>query len=466
MKKLAAVAFLGIVGCAGSACVKKTPVGEVPPAGAVVDGGVSGEVLGVVREGLAATTPPPAGSIPPALPASLWVGLGDTQNGATWMKSTGVKWLSRYRYLVTDSSGGWATNWCSTCPRDGRFATRYMDDSASGGFLPTFTYYVVLGLPGGGESATYAKLRVAATMRAYFNDFKLLMQVIKNFGRPVIVHLEPDGWANIEVQAGHNPNAYAAVAASGMPELAGLPNTVAGWGLAFLQIKKSVGASNAMLGVHVSGWASGSDVIYYSTADTLSLHVDKVAAYLRPAGLAPNVTGLTHDLLFFDSLDRDADFHRINTGSNRWWLSTDDTAPINSASWNRWVELLRLYNVAFARRSIPWQTPWGGLQQRNVKEDGSRGSGYKSGHVDWMFGASGAAHREKLGAAGVIGILLGAGATGQSTHLTSVAPDGRLWSTGPIADYLKPVCTQPPPVCTTPPPVCTPGSEGGLPLPR
>ena len=37
-----------------------------------------------------------------------------------------------------------------------------------------------------------------------------------------------------------------------MPELAGLPNTVAGWGLAFLQLRKSVGANNAILGMHVS----------------------------------------------------------------------------------------------------------------------------------------------------------------------------------------------------------------------
>jgi hypothetical protein len=45
-----------------------------------------------------------------------------------------------------------------------------------------------------------------------------------------------------------------------MPELASLPNSVAGWSLAFLQIKKAVGASNAILGLHISGWASGKDI--------------------------------------------------------------------------------------------------------------------------------------------------------------------------------------------------------------
>ena len=43
----------------------------------------------------------------------------------------------------------------------------------------------------------------------------------------------------------------AAVAASGIPELAGLPNTLAGWGMAFLQLRKSMEATNAVLGVHI-----------------------------------------------------------------------------------------------------------------------------------------------------------------------------------------------------------------------
>ena len=100
-------------------------------------------------------------------------------------------------------------------------------------------------------------------MRSYFGDFKLLMQRAKDFGKPVIVLLEADGFGFLEQQTGgNNPNAYAAVAATGMPELAGLPNTVAGWGLAFLQLRKAVGASNVVLGMHVSGWASGKDIAY------------------------------------------------------------------------------------------------------------------------------------------------------------------------------------------------------------
>ena len=82
-----------------------------------------------------------------------------------------------------------------------------------------------------------------------------------------------------------NPNAFAAIASSGMPELAGLPNTVAGWGLAFLQIKKAVGANNAILGIHLSAWASGKDIAHFNVTDPLQPEVDKVYNFLAPAGL-------------------------------------------------------------------------------------------------------------------------------------------------------------------------------------
>ncbi len=98
---------------------------------------------------------------------------------------------------------------------------------------------------------------------------------------------------------------------SGLAELAGLPNTVAGWGLAFLQLRKSVGANNAVLGIHISGWASGEDIAYGSVTDSLQPQVDKVYAFLAPFGLASNVTGATWDVLVGDPLDRDSDYYKL-----------------------------------------------------------------------------------------------------------------------------------------------------------
>ena len=59
----------------------------------------------------------------------------------------------------------------------------------------------------------------------------------------VMILLEADGYAFIQQQSGSNPNAYAAVAATGLPELAGLPNTVAGWGLAISPVTSGTAAT-------------------------------------------------------------------------------------------------------------------------------------------------------------------------------------------------------------------------------
>src|SRR3954469_13449405 len=112
-------------------------------------------------------------------------------------------------------------------------------------------------------------------MKSYFGDFKILMQRAKDFGKPVIILLEADGFGFLQQQTGGNAGAYAAVKDSGVAELSGLPNTVAGWGLAFLQLRKAVGASNAILGIHISAWASGKDLAHGNVTDPLGPEVDK-----------------------------------------------------------------------------------------------------------------------------------------------------------------------------------------------
>ena len=132
-------------------------------------------------------------------------------------------------------------------------------------FIPAVQYYQMNGEPGGGESAFLAKVQNATTMASYFGDFKILMQRAKDFGKPVIILLEADGFGFLEQQTGGNSARLRRDRGQRRsPSSAGLPNTVAGWGLAFLQLRKAVGASNAMLGIHISGWASGKDIAYGS----------------------------------------------------------------------------------------------------------------------------------------------------------------------------------------------------------
>jgi hypothetical protein len=395
---------------------------------------------------------PAQGSVPAGLPSRLLVGLFE-DSGQTWMKGSGVPWDVRYRYLTK----GWVNNW-GWSPADGSFALQFMRECATQGFLPALQYYQVNDEAGGGESQFLAKVRNAATMKGYFSDFKLLMQRAKEHGKPVMVLLEADGFGLLQQQTQSNPNASAAVASTGLPELAGLPNTVAGWGLAFLQLRKSVGASNVVLGLHVSGWASGKDVAYFSVTDALGPEVDKVYAFLKPLGLGTNTTGATYDVLVGDPLDRDSDFYARVLGQQRWW-NASDSASVSSASFNRYAEWLRLWNVASGKRWVLWQIPEGNSNQLNVANANGPRQGYKDNRAEYFFGPGGAAHREKFASAGVIALLFGRGEGQQASHTTDVYTDGQLFLKSRAGAFLQAGglvlpggSTSPPPTTPTPPP--------------
>jgi hypothetical protein len=375
------------------------------------------EDLGEDRAFLAGETA--KGAIPAGLPARVMVGLFE-DTGSTWMKNSGVRWDSRYRYLTK----GWVNNW-GWGGYDGTFALSYFNESSAQGFVPAVQFYQIFGEAGGGEAQTLQKLQNASTMRAYFGDFKLLMQRAKDFGKPVVVLLEADAFGFLQQQTSSNPNAAAAIASSGMPELAGLPNTVAGYGLAFLQLRKAVAANNVVLGLHISAWASGKDIAAYNVTEALGPEVDKVYAYLAPFGLATNVTGQQFDVLVGDPLDRDADFYRVTQGSNRWW-DTSDTASISSRSFNRYAEWLRLWNVKAQKRWVLWQIPLGNSNHKNVWNNGGAAEGYKDNRPEYFFG-SGTAHITKFADVGVIALLFGAGAGGQASYSNDTYTDGQLF---------------------------------------
>jgi hypothetical protein len=246
-----------------------------------------------------------------------------------------------------------------------------------------------------------------------------------------------------------------------MPELAGLPNTVAGWGLAFLQIRKSVGASNALLGLHISAWASGKDVAHFNVTEPLGPEVDKVHAFLAPAGLGPNVTGQTYDVLVGDPLDRDADFYRLTQGQDRWW-NASDSASISSRSFNRYAEWLRLWNVKAQKRWVLWQIPLGNSSHKNVYNNGGASDGYQATRPEYFFG-SGVAHIEKFADSGVIALLFGAGAGGQSSYGNDYYSDGQLFMKSRAGSILNaggvPLSSGSPT-----PPTCSPtaGTGSGL----
>jgi len=370
------------------------------------------------------------GPVPIGLPNRLLVGLFE-EAGKNWMRDSGVPWDVRYRYFTK----GWANNW-GWSPNDGSWGTTFMKESFTQGYIAAPVFYQLFAEPGGGEGESLAKVQNATTMRSYFSDVRLLMQRAKEHGKPMLVLVEPDAAGFLQRQTNSNPNAYAAVAATGLPELANLPNTVAGWGQAFLQLRKAVGANNVILGIHVSAWASGKDIACCSVTDPLQPEVDKVVNFLKPMGLGPNTTGTTYDVLVGDPLDRDADFYKLTRGQDRWW-DMSDLASISSRSFNRYAEWLRLMNVATNRRWVLWQIPLGNANHRNINNDGSARAGYRDNRTEYFFGAQGDLHRRKFANSGVIALLFGAGAGGQSSYQNDLASDGQPYIRSRAGTFLQ-----------------------------
>jgi hypothetical protein len=370
------------------------------------------------------------GPVPPGLPNRLLIGLFE-EAGQTWMRDSGVPWDVRYRYFPK----GWVNNW-GWSPPDGSWGATFMQESFTQGYIAAPVFYQLAQEPGGGEAESLAKVQNVTTMRSYFSDLRILMQRAKEHGKPILVLIEPDAFGLLQFQTNSNPNAYAAVAATGLPELANLPNTVAGWGQAFLQMRKAVGANNVILGIHVSAWASGKDISCCSLTDPLQPEVDKVVNFLKPMGLGPNTTGTTYDVLVGDPLDRDADFYKQTRGEDRWW-DMSDLAPISSRSFNRYAEWLRLMNVASGKRWVLWQIPLGNSNHRNVHNDGSARAGYRDNRTEYFFGALGDLHRRKFVNSGVIALLFGAGTGGQSSFQNDLAADGLPYVRSRAAPFLR-----------------------------
>ena len=127
---------------------------------------------------------------PRSVPAGFGFGLASEPTDLTWMTGSGVPWTYRYTYLAggVNTGNGWET-WNTPA---GQYATYYMTNTASRGYIPVFPYYELLqSLPSSGTNESdrdWNNLNNASTMNAYYANFALLMQKAGAFGGQVIVH--------------------------------------------------------------------------------------------------------------------------------------------------------------------------------------------------------------------------------------------------------------------------------------
>jgi hypothetical protein len=295
----------------------------------------------------------------------------------------------RYQYLAggVNTGHGWAT-WNP----NGTFVSMYVRESFAAHMIPVFTYYQLLqSAPSAGSSEQardLSNLRDAATMRTYWADYGLLLRRVASSAgsRKVIIHIEPDLWGYLE-QAGAT-----GLARSFAHRLIALRDRL---------------APHVLLAWHLSVWGTKEDPTYSKPS---LAHMDQLAA--ESAAFYESLHA-HFDLVFNDVTDRDAGFYQHVEGNpNTWWGPADFVRHDH-------------YIAGFTRRThtavMLWQLPVGDSHENDTWDH------FRDNRLQWWLGgragSKSTAHLRATAASGVIGLLFGAGADGNTTPQT----DGGLF---------------------------------------
>lgn len=298
----------------------------------------------------------------------------------------------RYQYICGGANT--ASNWKTWNLPAGAFASGYIG-STPPSVIPMFTYYQLRqSAPGGADetAAVRANSANAATMRAYLDDWLVLMQACGKAGRPVIVHWEPDfsGFVQVAPEFGRDPaKVRIAVAASGHSVATGLPDTLAGLSTALVRLRDQ-SAPNVLLGCHLSQWGLG----------------DGAAA-----GAFVRTLGKGWDLVVVDPSDRDAAWRVAKKyhADGAWW----DEAGFEA--FRRWCAGI---HAASGLPVLLWQVPMGNTIMATCNDSEGHYQDNRAQH--WLEDFPRNRNLPAWAEAGVIGICFGAGAGG-----CTVAGDAR-----------------------------------------
>jgi len=364
--------------------------------------GTGGGTTASCSASLAAATGP-QGAVPVGLPSTLFVGLSAGMGvQQTWVKSSGIPWAMCYQYISSGvlPSQSWVTAWGTD------FAYNYAVAAHAAGCVPELTYYQIVPTGGEGQQAEAATLSNATLMADYYKDFTALMKQLHTYGSTAVVHVEPDMFGFLE-QLNGNPAAIAAsVASSGNADVAGYPNTLAGFGQALLHLR-DLYAPNVIMAAHVSTWMWG---LSTSASVDVTTYAKSDAAFMTGLG--------KWDLFFTDVSDRDAGYYQVVEGDpSHWW----DTNNVKFPNFNRFNTWAKAFTTAAHTRLVIWQIPIG-----NTIMDTSNNTNFHyqdNREQYWLENYPTNQAMSALEQAGVIGLLFGAGNSG-TTQYYDAAGDG------------------------------------------
>ena len=302
-----------------------------------------------------------------------------------------------YAYLVgLPTMGGWP-DWNA----GGSFVNILTDSADANGVTPMFTLYGMAALGDG----NFAMTTNDAAMNLYWQGAKLLFQRLAIFGKPAVVHLEPDFWGYAMQQS--LDGLAKVIVTEHAPDCAGQPDTLVGMAGCLITLARTY-APKVAIGFHASSWGGTQDqVVSFFKA----IHAD------------------TADFVATDVLDRDAGCYEEHTDPNCmakstgvYWDETNMTSP-NFQEHLTWVSAIH------GGLNLPvlwWQLPLG---VPSTTPGGTAGH-YRDDRVHYIFN-----HVSDFVAAGGVGVTFGTGAANQ----TDITTDGGQFKSAVTSYFANPV---------------------------
>ncbi len=311
----------------------------------------------------------------------------------------GVTLDLHYAYMVgLPGQGGWP-DWNA----NGSFVNILADAAASKGVTPMYTLYAMAANGDGNLSG----LPDDSFMRPYWDGVRLLFQRIAMFGKPALVHVEPDFWAYAQQASKGNPAGLAVHVTGLVPECASLTNDLSGLGHCILRLGRML-APKAIIGFHASRWAG------------------------TPASMVTFLNGIgagEADVIVQDMLDRDAGCFEAHIDSQcqrndgPWYWDESNTAMPNFHDYLTWAKAI---GDGVGKPIVWWQVPFG---VPSTTPGGSAGH-YRDNRVHYIF-----SHIGEFVAAGGLGVTFGVGA-GNQTYITT---DGNQFKNAVTSYFGSPV---------------------------
>jgi hypothetical protein len=373
---LLAVLALAIVGRAGG---PTSPTADGPSA---------------LRNADAASLPP----LPSGWPATFQLGMSDDQIGGAAVNASTAPFGFRYKYLVGNAMAWNWLNWGSNSGGPGGFVTDYIRQSTGSHMLPIFTWYMITGTAPSGINNLSTSV---PGMTAYYQNLIAFLKLAAAFpSQKIVLHVEPDLWGYIEQGLSQaTPDASlkpANVSNTGLPDLAGLPNNAAGFAQAFIRLR-GIYAPNVILAYHVSIWGSNDDIIYSRPADSRVIaDASRVAAFYTSLHAR-------FDISFAEFRDRDAGFYEFQLHDAHTWYCPAD--------FHRHELFMSTFSSASNLRLALWQIPYGNDLMRAENNTWDQ---YQDNKVEVLLGDRTRALLNQYLQAGVVALLFGRGAAGNS----------------------------------------------------